>query len=89
MSRTGSVRRRLAAMTSLLAIGTWAPEDSRIPQNLRDKAVDVMACILAAVLGALFLTPALRDGGEALSTQRVLVDACCGALACLDRKAHV
>jgi signal transduction histidine kinase len=70
-------------MPSLLAIGTWAPEDSRIPQTLRDKAVDVMACILAAVLGALFLTPALRDGGEALSTQRVLVDACCGALACV------
>jgi signal transduction histidine kinase len=64
-------------------MGTSAPEDWRVPQSLRDKAVDVTACVLAAVLGALFLIPALRGGGEALSTRRVAVDACCGALACL------
>ena len=49
----------------------------------RDRAVDAVGCVAAAVLGALFLSPELRDGLEPLSTTQVIVDVACGALACV------
>ncbi len=49
----------------------------------RDRAVDAGVCVVAAVLGALFLSPTLGDSGTPMSTQELVVDVCCGGLACL------
>ena len=48
----------------------------------RDRAVDALVCLLAAVSGALFLSPELREAGRVLTTSEVLFDAGCGLLAC-------
>jgi signal transduction histidine kinase len=49
----------------------------------RDRVVDAVGCVAAAVLGALFLSPELQDSVEPLSTTQVLFDVACGALACV------
>ena len=49
----------------------------------RDRAVDAGVCVVAAILGALFLSPTLGDSGTPMSTQELVVDVCCGGLACL------
>jgi signal transduction histidine kinase len=46
-------------------------------------ALDAGVCVLAAGLGALFLSPELHGSGDELSATRVVVDLCCGVLACL------
>ena len=46
----------------------------------RDRAVDAAGCVLAAVLGALFISPTLRSG-DGLASGRVVVDVTCGVLA--------
>ena len=48
----------------------------------RDMALDAAVCVLAAALGALFLSPTLKSSG-ALSTPQLVVDLGCGSLACL------
>ncbi len=53
------------------------------PANRRDRFVDVACCLAAAGLGALFLSPALRDAATPLPTAQVVVDIGCGGLACL------
>ena len=40
-------------------------------------------CLLGALLGALFLVPTLRDTAHPLSTEALVVDLTCGAVACL------
>ena len=49
----------------------------------RERVVDALAVLLAAVLGALFLSPELHDSPDPLSTTQVAVDVTAGALACL------
>jgi signal transduction histidine kinase len=49
----------------------------------RDTAVDVVTCLVGAVLGALFLSPALHDTVQPLQTPQIVVDISCGVLACL------
>jgi signal transduction histidine kinase len=45
--------------------------------------VDAVGFLLAAALGALFLSPTLHDSTVPFSTPQVVVDVACGALACL------
>jgi signal transduction histidine kinase len=52
------------------------------PRTNRDMALDAAVCVLAAALGALFLSPTLKSSG-ALSTPQLVVDLGCGSLACL------
>ena len=69
-------------------------EPARLPADLtqlssnahragRARSVDAIVCLVAAVLGALFLSPTLRDSVEPLPTLQVVVDVSCGALACV------
>jgi len=53
------------------------------PANRRDRFVDVACCLAAAGLGALFLSPALRDAATPLPTAELVADIGCGGLACL------
>jgi signal transduction histidine kinase len=74
-----------AGSTSGLAPAVPAPSDStlrRAGRAGRDRAVDVAGCLLAAVVGALFLSPALTDGAAPMSGPQVAVDVTCGVLAC-------
>ena len=68
---------------SLLAPGDLLRPGSAGPRTARERTVDAGGCLLAAVLGALFLSPALHDSAHTLSTTQVAVDVSCGALACL------
>jgi signal transduction histidine kinase len=68
---------------SLLAPVDPALPDTPRPRTGRDWAVDTAGFLIAAVLGALFLSPALNDSAVPLSTQQVAIDVACGALACL------
>jgi signal transduction histidine kinase len=58
------------------------PPGSTGPRARRHGAVDAGACFLAAVLGALFLSPALHGRGAPLPTTQVVADVVCGTLAC-------
>lgn len=73
----------LVRPASLSAPGDPLQPYSIGPRTGRDKAVDAAACLMAAALGALFLSPALHDTVTPLSTTQVVVDVSCGALACL------
>jgi signal transduction histidine kinase len=73
----------LVRPASLQSPGDLTPPNLTGPRTGRDRAVDGAGCLIAAVLGALFLSPTLRDTVEPLSTMRVVVDVSCGALACL------
>jgi signal transduction histidine kinase len=53
------------------------------PRTGRNLIVDAAACLAAAGLGALFLSPELQGSGSTLSTTQVIVDVSCGVLACL------
>ena len=66
---------RAAALLDSGALATGSTETSR-----RDRAVDAAGCVLAAVLGALFISPALRTG-DGLASAQVVVDVTCGVLA--------
>ena len=68
---------------SLLAPVDPAQPDTPGPRTARDWTVDAVGFLLAAALGALFLTPALHDSAVPLTTPQVIVDVSCGALACL------
>jgi signal transduction histidine kinase len=48
----------------------------------RDVLVDATGCVVALVLGALFLSPELHGTGSTLSTTQVVLDVTSGALAC-------
>jgi signal transduction histidine kinase len=48
----------------------------------RERAVDALAFLLAAVLGALFLSPQLHDNPNPLPPAEVVVDIVAGTLAC-------
>lgn len=52
------------------------------PRTPRDLLVDAAGCLAALALGALFLSPELRDSASSLSTTQIAVDVVCGALAC-------
>ena len=49
----------------------------------REAAVDIVGCLLGAAVGALFLSPALRDTLHPLSAREIYIDVSCGALACV------
>ena len=63
--------------------GDLPQQPSTGPRTSRDLLVDAAGCLAAAALGALFLTPDLRDSGSPLSTAQFVVDISCGALACI------
>ena len=73
----------LVRPASLLASSDPTQPNSTEPRTGRDRAVDAVGCLLAAALGALFLSPTLRNTVEPLSTMQVVLDVSCGALACL------
>jgi signal transduction histidine kinase len=52
------------------------------PSTSHQKAVDAAGCLLAATLGALFLSPQLHDVTDPMPTGQVVVDVACGLLAC-------
>jgi signal transduction histidine kinase len=68
---------------SMLAPVDPAQPDTVGPRTGRDWTVDALGFLLAAALGALFLISALHDMAVPLSTQQVVIDVACGALACL------
>jgi signal transduction histidine kinase len=68
---------------SVLAPVDPAPPDTPGPRTGRVWTVDAVGFVLAAALGALFLSSALHDSAAPLTTSQVVVDVVCGALACL------
>jgi signal transduction histidine kinase len=81
-------RPRASWIEQLLAPSTAAPLDGAEPgpagrRTGRDRAVDTVGCLVAAALGALFLSPALKDDVHPLQTWQVMADVACGSLACL------
>jgi signal transduction histidine kinase len=68
---------------SLSASGGLTQLSSTRPRTRRDRAVDAAACLIAAALGALFLSPTLRDPVQPLTSMQVVVDVACGAAACV------
>src|SRR3712207_2322488 len=83
MSTAPRLWAELVRPASLLAAGEQIPPSWVGPRTGRDRAVDAVGCFVAAALGALFLSPTLRDSVEPLPTAQVVVDVSCGALACL------
>ena len=83
MSEARRLWAELVRPASLLASGDLSQPDATGPRTSRDRAVDALGCLIAAALGALFLSPALRDSVEPLPAMQVVVDVACGALACL------
>jgi signal transduction histidine kinase len=73
----------LVRPASLPTSGALIDQTPTGPRSSRDLAFDVAVCFLAAGLGALFLSPTLRDAFHPLSTMRVVVDVSCGVLACI------
>ena len=73
----------LVRPASLPAAGDLTLHNSTGPRTGRDRAVDALGCFIAAALGALFLSPTLRDSVEPLSGAQVVVDISCGVLACV------
>ena len=63
---------------ALLDSGALIP-DSTLPSR-RDRVVDAAGCVLAAALGALFISPTLRTG-DGLASAQIVVDVACGVLA--------
>jgi signal transduction histidine kinase len=72
----------LVRPASLLAPGELTPPRLTGPPTGLDRAVDAGGCFIAAALGALFLSPTLRNG-EPLPTAQVVLDVSCGVLACV------
>jgi signal transduction histidine kinase len=68
---------------SLLAPGDLLQPDETGPRTGRERAVDAVVCLLAAALGALFLSPTLKAALQPLPTAQVVADVSCGALACI------
>jgi signal transduction histidine kinase len=64
------------------ALGDRAALSETSRSSAQGRAVDVGACSVAVVLGALFLSPSLH-GGVRLPTVQVVLDVACGVLACL------
>ena len=73
----------LVRPASLVTSGDLADPSSTGPRTRRDRAVDAAGCLVAAALGALFLSPTLRDTVHPLPTMQVVIDVSCGALACV------
>jgi signal transduction histidine kinase len=67
----------------LPASGALIDQTPTGPRSSRDRAFDVAVCFIAAALGALFLSPTLRDTFKPLSTMQVVLDVSCGVLACI------
>ncbi|MEY2475072.1 MAG: hypothetical protein QOG87_387, partial [Actinomycetota bacterium] len=83
MDRGGWRRLDQLVPASLLAPVDPAQPDTAGPRTGRDWTVDTVGFLLAAALGALFLSSAMHDSAVPLSTSQVVVDVACGALACL------
>jgi signal transduction histidine kinase len=83
MYRRGSRWLDRLVPAALLAPVDPAQPDSVGPRTGRDWTVDTVGFLLAAVLGALFLSPALNDDAVPLTPRQVAIDVACGALACL------
>jgi signal transduction histidine kinase len=73
----------LVQPASLPALGDLTESSSTDRWFGRGRAVDTGVCVVAVLLGALFLSPALHGDVVPLPTAKVVVDVACGALACL------
>ena len=80
MSRMQAWLDDLGARASPLAVES--PPFEAAVRNRRDRTVDVLVCLVAAVAGVLFLSPQLDEVGRVLTTSQVVLDAGCGLLAC-------
>ena len=60
-----------------------AGAEAEVGRTGRDRATDAGCCLLAAVLGALFLSPELGDSASPLPTWQLFLDLCCGASGCV------
>lgn len=82
MSRSRRLWGELVRLASLPDAVAMPPGPSGVRTG-RDRAVDAAGCLLAAALGALFLSPELHGRAVAMPLSQVAVDVSCGALACL------
>ena len=73
----------LVRPASLPAAGDPTLPNSTARLTGRDRAVDAAGCIIAAALGALFLSPTLHDSVDPLPSRQLVVDLACGLLACI------
>jgi hypothetical protein len=69
---------RQASLLSDLAHFDDGPQ-AKVGRTSRDRATDAGCCLLAALLGALFLSPELGDDASRLPTWQLFLDLCCGA----------
>ena len=73
----------LVRPASLPAAGDPTQPNSTDRLTGRDRAVDAAGCIIAAALGALFISPTLHDSVDPLPSRQLVVDLACGLLACV------
>jgi signal transduction histidine kinase len=83
MDRRGTIWLDQLVPGSLLAPLDPPQPEALGPRTGRDWTVDTLGFLLALALGALFLSPSLHDNAVPLTTQQIVVDVACGALACL------
>jgi signal transduction histidine kinase len=83
MSLLGTWWCELVRPASLWAAGDLTRPDSTGPREGVDRLIDAAGCVLAAGLGALFLSPQLHGQVVPMPTSQVIVDIVCGASACL------
>jgi signal transduction histidine kinase len=74
--------KRLMPASLLAPVGPALP-DSVGPRSARDWVIDVGGFVVAVVFGVLILMSARHDSVNPLTTPMLVVDAACGALACL------
>jgi signal transduction histidine kinase len=83
MSRLRRWWGELVRPASLSAVGDLRQPDATGPLAGRDRLIDIAVCLLAAALGALFLSPELHGHAIPLPMSHVIVDIACGTLAVL------
>lgn len=71
----------LTAPTAMLAPTDSAPPDRVAPRSARDWAVDAVAFVIAAALGAVILSITVNDDG--MTSEQAALDAALGALCCM------
>ena len=83
MSPSPRLWAELGRPVSLPVLGDFMDATSTGRWSGRGRAVDAGFCLVAVLLGALFLSPALHGDVVPMPTAQVVVDVACGALACL------
>jgi signal transduction histidine kinase len=71
-----------AVQTPAVALAELPVLDSTRRHAGRERSVDALLVVLAAALGALFLSPELHDNPDPWTTSQIVVDVVSGVLAC-------